>query len=291
MANVLRFAPGLAALLGEAALQLSGYQNVPLAIALAAFAALFLVGAAWLWRRDQKKHRDVVDPVDLLRAQYSKGRELQQTLVWPLDGAPESRDHAVEQARQARRLVCAWAKSAWRALDDRFPASAGEFYGPGDRSLGSSFFYLSCEQEINELGGQTDLYLERKLELLTKLIDQFSPRKTKEDEALVLDAREAQKRLQSELGALMHEGAGYTSRLAALTGRGINDSTIIEASYLSGGIEAWFDEGFEWVRREKPELLGLLTPIPIPTPPRAIDVLPALVEKRGKELRDVFYRL
>jgi hypothetical protein len=150
---------------------------------------------------------------------------------------------------------------------------------------------MSCEQEIDEVGGQPDLYLERKLEFITKLLSQLGPKKDRKDSTLGFDESGAQKRLQSELGVLMHEGTGYASKLAALRERGINDFTIVEASNLAWEIDAWLDEGFEWARREKPELVGLVTLVPTPTQTRAIDVLPPLVEQRGRELRDVFYRL
>jgi hypothetical protein len=188
-------------------------------------------------------------------------------------------------------VVCSWAKSAWRDINEHFQAYESEFYGPGDRALGASFFFMSCEQEIDEAGGQPDLYLERKLEFIAKLLRQFKSKKTTQDSPLGFGESGAQERLQSGLGDLMHEGSGYASQLAALRERGINDFTIVEASDLAWVIDAWLDEGFEWVRREKAELVGLLTPVPTPTQTRAIDVLPPLVERRGTELRDVFYRL
>jgi hypothetical protein len=98
-------------------------------------------------------------------------------------------------------------------------------------------------------------------------------------------------RQQIEWGELKHRGDGYAAHLAEIRERGIDDFTRLEAASIAEDVDAWFDESFEWVVRERRELSTYLTKIPTPTRPNAIDVIPPLLARRLDEMTAVAHRL
>jgi hypothetical protein len=110
------------------------------------------------------------DRVAIVRAQYEAGRRLEESLVWPPEGAPETVEADARQRETARQRVCEWAKATWAILNSHFPAYESEFYGEG-RSLGPALFATAYARQIKELGGDPHPYLEQKLRLLAGILE------------------------------------------------------------------------------------------------------------------------
>lgn len=108
------------------------------------------------------------DPVKLLSERYRLGRQLQERLVWPDEGAPTSRQESVEAQRRERDLVREWAEETWPILLKHFQGVEREFYGPGD-PLGERGFWLSFKAELRA-GQSPRSYLDAKLRLLEPLL-------------------------------------------------------------------------------------------------------------------------
>jgi hypothetical protein len=118
--------------------------------------------------RERDKPDAEFDSVRLVGERYRIGRELQPRLVWPDEGAPTSKEEAIEAQRRARDLVREWAQETWPILLKHFPTVEREFYGPG-HSLGEQGFWRGFDEEMR--GGRTpQSYLESKLRILESFL-------------------------------------------------------------------------------------------------------------------------
>jgi len=101
------------------------------------------------------------DRVGLLRDACKEGKRVQTRLVYLNE--PNARFDA----------VCDWARDTWAMLAEHFPHYSQVFYGPGSEALGAPLFPISCQQEIDTLGGYVERYVEKKLGLLHDLLKQY----------------------------------------------------------------------------------------------------------------------
>jgi hypothetical protein len=130
------------------------------------------IDAGWGIEAGGNIQQATLSRVDLLREQYSKGRELQRRLV-VAGGLPETPEQVGEAEDQARHEACTWGRGAWRVIADYFPGYEGGFFGAGHLALGDIGFDMACQQEVERMGSSADTYLEGKLNLIAELLRKY----------------------------------------------------------------------------------------------------------------------